>query len=776
MQSMNQPGDTRFFPLGNRQFLRTPRLCAGAAILTIASTVSVATASTADAGADDSMIQEIIVTAQKVAEDVQKVPISMTVISGDTLVQEGVHDFNGVLAEIPNLSFQYGTAGDEGMGLSSSRGISIRGISGTNTTSVYIDDTPVPVSIEPYLLDIDHIEVLKGPQGTLYGQASMGGTVRMVTVSPSTDAVAGTVDVDAHNLQGGGLGTFDSFKVNVPLSNDLAMRVGMFYNYDPGFLSRTYNDPTAIDGQFATGPAITVNHVGTVDAYGGSVSLRFSPQDSGLVISPMLIAQTTHSNGFLATDNTTDDYVQRRVLNVPEGWTDTFYLAGLNVSAESAIGNFVSSTSYFYRDSFDQEDGSDVTLQLFDFNKLLPVFSLSNLYNEQFTQEFRLVSQVTSRFQTTAGLYFNDALGIYDQSVQSPGASPGLIPGAIAASGGTLNTDTGYLSHQPTRSTEKSAYLSGTYSLTNQLKLTAGLRESYLHSEALNTTTGFYNGGSSAFDLPYSAHAVTPRFSAQYQFTDDHMVYASAAKGFRPGGTQSLPGICAANLAAIGRVPGPNTYDSDSLWNYEVGAKTKWFDDRLMVNIAVYDMQWNRIQQLVELTSCGFDIDINGAAARSRGSELEIAIAPVTGLTISVSGGYADARITGVLPNSASLYVGQRLNGVPEVTAAAFAEYKWPTTYLGRAFFRVDDNYVGNSLSLNNSTIIGLSRPAYDLLDLRLGTEMKSNLVVSFYAKNVLDSHPNLGDEIAEVVETAGRPRYIVGDPTSFGVEVRKKF
>jgi outer membrane receptor protein involved in Fe transport len=750
---------------------------AGIAVLMICGVFVAADVLAAEPEAAASPLQEILVTAQKITENVQKVPISLTVISGVTLAEQGARDFTDVLSEVPNLAFQFGTAGAGGMGLSSSRGISIRGVSGTNTTSVYIDDTPVPVSIDPHLLDIDHIEVLKGPQGTLYGQASMGGTVKIVTERPSADSFAGNVVVDGHELDGGGFGTFDSTKVNIPLGTNLAVRLGGFYSYDPGFLTRTYNDPSAINGKFVTGPPQVVNHVGANTSYGGTASLRFEPEDSsGLVIEPTIMGESTHSNGFLATDNSTSNYVQRRALNVPEDWTDTFYLTSLNISINTAIGKLVSSTSDFYRDSQDQEDGSDVTQQLFNLKPVLPVVGLTHLYDERFTEELRLESQIGNNLQTTVGLYFNDAVSTYDELIQSPGTPiPGNIPGANAAGGGSLGTDIGYLSHQPGRSTEKAIYISAAYSLTSHLKLSAGARESYLYRENENTTYGFYNGGFGYSDVIYRTKATTPRISAQYQLTDDHMVYATAAKGFRPGGEETVPSICAADLAAIGRVPGQFAFDSDSLWNYEMGAKTKWFNGRMTANIAAYDMEWKGIQQLIRLPICGFQINVNGAAARSRGSEVEVSLAPVEGLTLGVSAGYEEAKITSVAPNSGSLFVGQPLNGVPKWNGTANAKYEHATNSLGRAFFRVDYTHVGDSLTLNNSTVFGRIRPAYDLVDLRVGTVMKK-LEISIYGKNITNSHPNLGDEVAEVVETIGRPRYIIGPPTSVGVEVRKDF
>jgi iron complex outermembrane receptor protein len=289
------------------------------------------------------------------------------------------------------------------------------------------------------------------------------------------------------------------------------------------------------------------------------------------------------------------------------------------------------------------------------------------------------------------------------------------------------------------------------------------------------TGQGFYNGGVSHPYSDFRADATTPRFVLQYQLTDADMIYATAAKGFRPGGGQSLPSICDADLAAIGLPPGGGEVKSDYLWNYELGSKNRWFDGRLTANFAIYDMEWKNIQQTVELPTCGFQAAVNGAAARSQGGEAELAWIPVTGLTFGASVGYADAKITAVAPNSVSLHVGQPLNGVPKWTSATNVTYQYPTQSLGNMFFRVDFNYVGESLSLNNSPVIGRVRPAYKLLNAKVGTEIH-DWQFSLYGKNLLDEYPNLGDAISEIVEYPGRPRYIIGPPLTVGLEIQKKF
>jgi len=716
-------------------------------------------------------LQEVIVTAQKRKEDIQSVPASITAISGETLQRQGVYDFNQILSQVPNTSFQYGTAtgvGGAGQGLSSGRGISIRGITGTNTTSFYINDTPVPISMDPAVLDFDHVEVLKGPQGTLYGEASMGGTVKIVMNQPSTAGVSGSVNLDAHDLDTGGLGTFDSVTVNVPLGEGSAMRISTYYSNEPGFLTRTYDDPSAINGGEVTGPAQTVSHVGSQTSGGAMATFLLQPPSiPKLTIEPLLMVQRTSSDGLLLTDYSTSNLVQRRALDNPEAWTDTFYLASLTARYDTPFGKLVSVSSYFYRDSYDQEDGSDVTKLLFALPYLVPTTSYSDLYAKQFTQELRLDSDIGAKLQTTVGVYFNYNLAVYDQLIYSPGAN--------RASVGALGTDIGYLANWPWPTYETAVFMSGTYALTDKLKVSAGVRESFLELRQAFTATGFYNGGPSSSSLGSRFNATTPRFSLQYQPTDSNMIYASAAEGFRPGGAQNVPDICAGDLAAIGVSDTTGKYNSDSLWNYELGSKNRWFDGRLVANFAVYDMEWKDIQETVHLPVCGFTWFVNGAAARSQGTEIELTAAPVGGLTLGASGGYEDARITAVASDSGSLYVGQPLNGVPKWTGSANINYEYPTLEFGQLFFRTNVAYVGQSLSLNNSPTIGRTRPSYTLWDARVGTKVQE-WECSLYVKNILNKLPNLGDEVSELPELSGRPRWVVGPPRSVGVAFLRRF
>ena len=263
-------------------------------------------------------LQEVIVTAQKRAENVQSVPLSITTFESQELQQKAITDFFDYGTKVPNLAFAM-----TGDGVGTARTISIRGISGDNVTGFYIDDTPLPDSIDPRILDVDHIEVLRGPQGTLYGARSMGGTVRIITKTPefnkfSADVHAGISDTwntDRPNYIGDAV-------VNVPLGSDrLALRLSGFYDQEAGFFKRRYCTNPATAGvtcfPLTTDPSLTttVDNVAAVNTYGGAAALTWKVTDS-LTITPRAMTQRSDYNGFPMSDYLSD----------PTGYPQTGYI------------------------------------------------------------------------------------------------------------------------------------------------------------------------------------------------------------------------------------------------------------------------------------------------------------------------------------------------------------------------------------------------------------------------------------------------------------------
>ncbi len=270
---------------------------------------------------------------------------------------------------------------------------------------------------------------------------------------------------------------------------------------------------------------------------------------------------------------------------------------------------------------------------------------------------------------------------------------------------------------------------------------------------------------------------MTPKFNIQYQATPDDMIYASVAKGFRPGGI--VPGIpantslgCDVQLAALG-VTQEDTrhFKSDSLWNYEVGAKTSWLDNRLSINAAGFYIKWSNIQQQI-LLPCGFQFRANAGAAESKGAELEIRARPAEGLDLNLNVGYQDAKITENPIAGSPLLVGSRVYNTPKWTISGSFNYTVPLTGDYDLVTNATYSYIGDSVSANNDPATPRLRPSYTLLDARIGVT-RGNYEVTVFGKNLTDEHANFADNRSIAAETPGLPRVATNQPRTFGIEFR---
>src|SRR5579862_6538893 len=275
----------------------TKRFVAGAVVLLGAA--SLVEGAPADTGGG---LEEVIVTAQKRAESEQSVPMSITTFSGAALEQKAISNFFDYATKVPNLAFA-----PTGDGVGTARTVSIRGISGDNVTGFYIDDTPLPDSLDPRVLDIDHIEVLRGPQGTLYGARSMGGTVRILTKEPDLSSFSGAVHGGISNTSRTDRPnyTVDGI-VNIPIVQDrVALRLTGFYDDEAGYFKRSYCTDPATAGvscfPLSTTGITTVNNIGAIDTYGGSASLTIKASDA-VTVTPRVMMQRANYNGFSMAD------------------------------------------------------------------------------------------------------------------------------------------------------------------------------------------------------------------------------------------------------------------------------------------------------------------------------------------------------------------------------------------------------------------------------------------------------------------------------------------
>jgi iron complex outermembrane recepter protein len=724
----------------------------------------------AQSAAENNGLQEIIVTAQHRTEDLQNVPISMDAITGETMDKLGEVNFFDYASTIPNLSVGVGSGSgggiNSGEGVSTSRAVTIRGVAGNNTTGLYLDDTPVPLNLDPRVIDMDRIEVLRGPQGTLFGEGSMGGTIRIITRVPSLDQFSGKVEGDATYVDDGGGGYSVNGTMNLPmLDKSVALRVSAFSAFDPGVFSRCWGVDTVPSVDLPPGaPSGCKQHVGSSQNTGVLTSLAIAPAVvPGLTVTPMFIYQRSNYNGYPLADYTASDLVQNRPLNVPEGVQSTWDFASLTLKYDTPYGRLVGYATNFWQGGIDVEDGTDFVAGVLPggFNYFVPAPIWNAVYTKTWSGEMRFESKLPGPVQFVFGLFDTLNEVHYYENQYSPGAN--------AASGGALGTDNLYYTYQPYTDRQRAAFLNVSYDVTSALQVSAGIRVAYLARSYTAFADGWYNGGPSYNSGDHTETDKAPRYTAQYQIASGQMVYASAARGFRIGGENppTLP-VCGPGLAS------GSQYDTDSLWSFEIGSKNSWFDGRVKSRIALYRIDWSDIQQEEVLnTLCSEGVVTNSGYAVSKGAEFELDAAVSEHLTVNLATGYEDAKITEAAPGSLTV-VGQRLNQVPEWTGSATAQYSIPIDASRSAFLRGVWTYTGPRTTYNDNPA-GIRLAGYDLLNLRAGVA-QGPWEIALFGDNVFNRYAAIGQLIPESGQIPGRPRFLTTRPLTVGLHVRRGF
>jgi iron complex outermembrane receptor protein len=718
----------------------------------------------AEAPADKSSagLDEVIVTANKRSEDVQDVALSMTVLGSAQLEAKGVEKFADYGNSVPNLSYGVGVA-DGGL---ASRGIALRGIQGANTTGFYIDDVPVLETLDPHIVDIARIEVLRGPQGTLYGAESMGGTVRIITEQPNAKAFDGQVHVEGSGTQHGSLNELVEGAVNIPIIADtVAARASAFYQNDDGFFDKQV-------GPRSAPPTSTTDHVGGTVSWGGQVALLFQPVEA-LSITPRVMFQETQQYGAPYAALSADNLIQRQVFSIDEGGTDKWWLASLTVNYSVPWGNIVSSSGYFDRKTFETEDDSDVLSLDLGLADPIPSPITRKIGLSRFAQEVRFTSSLPGPFQFILGGFYSDSKRPRDYEWTGKGMGEAVgYPNDLALA---------FIDSRGAK--EYAVFGDASYDITQSLKATVGLRWFRDTATFTQFTDGLFFGGlPTTYNAPQSSESgFTPKYLLEYKVTPEVLTYASAAKGFREGGNNiSLPpgpppSGCDQDLKNAGlTAAGTASYKSDTLWNYEVGVKSSAWDRRVTLNAAAFVINWNQIQQQVSLPLCGYGVTGNSGKARSSGFELQSDTRLLPGLTWGLGFGYDDAHITEQGPGTPQK-VGSPIYQVPRVTLSTDFEYQHYLTADWSGFGRVDWSHTGESFSANNTQIDPLRRGAYNLANLRIGAR-NDRWEVAAFVKNLTNTRANLGDAILIGAQIPGEPRFVINRPLTAGLEARLRF
>ncbi len=698
-------------------------------------------ADTAAPAADQSAPSDIIVTAQKREQTLIDVPQSISVISGATLDLQQASSFQDYLKLVPGLQLNQSQPGTSRLIL---RGLNTGGVA--STVAVYVDETPFGsssgqvngaiLSSDFDTFDVARIEVLRGPQGTLYGANSLGGLLKFVTNEPELGKFGGKVRGGVETTDGGQIGYSGNAVVNIPLGETLAFRASGYYHRYGGYIdsigtAAVIPTPTAADPAATTTLAsANAKNINSSRTYGGRASLLFKPSDAfKLRLSAILQNIDAHAPDTVESNPVTlaelyGSHTQSQF--VPEHRNTASRLYNATADLDVGFATLTSSTSY---GTLDQHILYDETVYL---NEALggalgtPYFSEPQLTQQhKFTQELRLASSKSSFISWLVGGYYTHETGKIVQDYNA------LTPGSLAPVAGLP-----LLAHVELPSTynEVAGFANGTIYFSPKFDLTLGGRYSHNWQHADETAEGILaTAGGALVTYPQtrsSDNVFTFSASPKFNFSKHASLYGRVAKGYRPGGPNPLP----AEASAV-----PRTYRSDSVMSYEVGLKAETADHTLSIDVDAFHIDWKHIQLLTIVGAYG--VNANGGKAQSDGGEFTITAKPTPGLTFVANGAITHARLkedSGILSGGLA---GDALPYSPKYSVNLDGQYEWA---MGDGI----KPYVGASLrflSKQNGdydyfyrVTYGHQRqiPSYEVVDLRAGADFgRFNLEV--YAKNV---------------------------------------
>jgi iron complex outermembrane recepter protein len=768
-------------------------LCAG---------FSTAHAQQAAAPAKSDALGEIVVTAQKRATSADKTPISITAVSGADLAARGISSFADLAAGTPGVSIKAMGPGQtefEMRGMTSSGGNS-------PTVGFYLDDVPLTspasaqngkVVIDPTLYDLGQVEVLRGPQGTLYGSSSMGGTIKLVTNKPKLNTWEASAELTGSGTEGGGFNHGENAMLNVPLTKTLALRAVVSQSNTSGYIDRV----VVADGDFpvATNGGVTRGDVAAApvahdykrsnaqNMVGTRIALLWKP-DPNLTITPSFFYQRTHANGPSDYDSDPGTLAHYQPFDIAEPYTDEIYIGAATINYKFPTFDVTSATSYWHRKSTMVQDNSEnlpsvgggfgVTTDSASYygpDGTGPIYALETDPSQQFSEELRLTSTTNGPIKWLAGAYFASFKSSWDleTDVLNPDAFGSPTPIIFSLS-------------EPTRIKQYAAFGEVNYAPTDKLHVTVGLR-GYHYQTTLDMNTGGY--GSPTADGTYitqhvtqSSSGVNPKFDLSYQATPDVLAYLTIARGFRPGGgNQPLPSLGTTpfdqgmftTLQGLGYKTGvaPASYGPDHLWSYELGEKAKLFDRHLRINASVYYEDWQDIQ--TELLPEGYPLFDNAADAHIYGGEVEAQA--VVNANISFGGqlGYTHATLDQA---SHGLSAGQLLPDVPKFSGGANATYTRPIDDAHTFTLRADETYVGARVGLASyqGTVNNANTPlpGYNLVNLRASVSAQQGWAVALFVTNLTDKHATLENAAQLGLPNASYNRVVTNQPRTFGVDL----
>jgi iron complex outermembrane recepter protein len=741
-------------------------------------------------GPPSEQLEEVVVTAQKRESTVQTTPISITALSGQDLADAGITDITSVVQSVPGVSMRTSGPGQtelEMRGMTSSGGNS-------STVGFYLDDTPLTapasaqngkVVIDPNLYDLNRIEVLRGPQGTLYGAGSMGGTIKLVPNAPDPTAFDASGEVIFSHTDGGNsLNHTENAMVNLPLSDSIALRIVGSQEYLSGWIDRkviAYPDfPLAVNGttrgNVAAAPVAQDFHdVNDENLRSVRGSLLWNATDR-FTIQPSFMYQEVTQAGLSLIDSQPGTLTNYQPYDAPEPFLDRIDIGSLNLKYHFDIADLTSTTSYWTRDENLRQDGTEEI----SFAVGVPIYpaaggsgpnaptSLEDDKSKQISEEVRLTSAGNTDFKWLVGFFYQDFESDWNLFVDTPLTA---VPGTISNA---------FTQFEPTKILQNSVFGEASYTFLDAWTATLGARRYYYHGTVNAAVAGWLSSsGSDSFNY-YSTgekdQGATPKFSLSYQLDKGLLLYGTAAEGFRPGGgNQPIPTsgalgtACLAQLQTLGLNAAPLGFKSDSVWSYELGEKFRDGEGRITINSAGYFENWQHIQQNIPLT-CGFPFTGNAGDAHIYGAELEVNALLTPGLVLSVNGSFSHARyIANAVPDTS---IDERVQDVPDVTASAALTYRHPITDSLSFVGRIDNDYIGSRI---DTTSQANYLPPYDLTNVRAGIEGE-HWKAALFATNVTNRLALLTNVPAINVNIPTFNRTAVEQPLTIGIDLNYRF
>lgn len=703
-------------------------------------------------------VEEIIVTATKRGEQsIQDVSMSIAAFDEQSLRERGADNFLDYARAVPGLSVQ-----DQGPG---DKKYIIRGVQsvGAATTGLYFDEIVMTANNRQdgggrqpdlKLFDVERVEVLRGPQGTLYGASSMSGTIRIVSNKPDPTEFAGRVEGTVSNTRYGNENYRVNAMVNVPLiENKLAVR-GVYYMRDEsGFIDNT---------------RLGLKGINDEDTQGGRLAVRLLATDS-LTVTASGLYQKTESNGRYGFEPSTGELEVAFYTQTP--WVDEYYAANVTAEQKFDAGTLLLTSSYFDRDIEFNNDGTTILAGIL----ARPPEQVRGLLAQPqsrsiWSNEARFSSDWDGPFNLVAGVFFQKEEGNFNSRVDSADERGMAEADPLVYLWRTIDTEI----------ENRSLFGELSYQLTDKLTATVGARWFQFDVDEQSSLliaccSGNTPGSGPARPTASSDKDVNYKLNLSYEANDDLLFYAQAAQGFRSGGNNE-PGISV--------VPGcqnASSFGSDGLWNYEIGAKMSLFDNRAVLNVTPYYIDWSDMQVRAFNPTCNNARIDNAGEARIQGVEAELVLRPLAALEFNFTFNYSDAELTENQPratgtgNGTEGLEGDDIPGVPRKNGSAGAQYTFP---IGNQSFsgvlRGDYSYVGSSKTafrpLTDSTY--RVQPSYSLTNVRFGLT-GDTWEATLFLNNVFDERA----EVTRLVFSQTRPDIIITNrPRELGLSFSKSF